>query len=252
MAVLDTNPRSRDNGHASVTSDNAVVWGQPIDASGRIGAVYGQVVQTWIGGLKLGDEQPRFRPPPELPAPLMGRDIDGRYADAMWSALSARIPTARHLGAACDWLDLAWRNTPSMTQNMRLLALYSGFEALFPHVDGRLKTAGALSRLLEGPGTRRRPHTYVPRPNTAPVTRDFSDLEWWFMRFGDVRNAIAHGRVPTRSQLRHGREWHFWIAEERLRDAITKMVAEETETPELLLDFGTRAIHWALRDAGLV
>ena len=41
-----------------------------------------------------------------------------------------------------------------------------------------------------------------------------------------VRNAIAHGRRPTKRELRHGRHWQLWIGEYRLRQAIKEVVAQ--------------------------
>ena len=53
-----------------------------------------------------------------------------------------------------------------------------------------------------------------------------TDLEWWFTRFTFLRNAIVHGRRPTKGELRHGRHWQLWIAEYRLRQAIKEVVAQ--------------------------
>jgi hypothetical protein len=248
-ALLDANPKDPDAGHGVASADNAVLYGHPIAPDGSIAATYGELVTTWVGGLRLGTDHSAIHPPIELPTPLLGRDLDERYADAVLRVIKGDSEDARRISAALDWLDLAWRNSTSITQLMRIPALYSGFEVLLGVGNGKLRMARALSRLLEHRSVRRRERLWIPRPGSHPKRDLFSDLEWWFMRFGELRNGIAHGDVLPRSAWRHGRRWHFWIGEERLRQAITHIVAEKTDLPELRRERGDRVFAWIARDA---
>lgn len=68
-----------------------------------------------------------------------------------------------------------------------------------------------------------------------------TDLEWWYTRFAFLRNALSHGERPRRRDLRHGRHWHMWIAEYRMRQAIKEVVAMNGH-PLLRLDWFSRAV----------
>jgi hypothetical protein len=76
-----------------------------------------------------------------------------------------------------------------------------------------------------------------------------SDLEWWFTRFTFLRNTVIHGEQPTPAQLRHGRNWHLWIAEYRLRQAIKETVARHGH-PLVRLDPIDRAVELAIQRYG--
>jgi hypothetical protein len=56
------------------------------------------------------------------------------HADAWERAVEegcyAPEPGSQRLAASIDWLDLAWRNTPSLTDSARILVMKAGFEAL--------------------------------------------------------------------------------------------------------------------------
>jgi hypothetical protein len=248
-ALLDANPADRDFGHGVATADNAVLYGHRISRDGSLAATYGELVTTLIGGLRLGTDHSAIHPPIELPTPMLARDLDERFAEASLRVIGQDSDEARRVSAALDCLDLAWRNSTSTTQQMRIPALYSGFEVLLGVGNGRLRMARALSSRLGRDSARKREHVWRQRPESSPRRDLFSDLEWWFMRFGELRNAIAHGDELRLGLWRHGRRWHFWIGEERLRQAITDVVAERTGLPELRYDRGERVFAWMARDA---
>jgi hypothetical protein len=162
--------------------------------------------------------------------------------------LNADTDEIRRLLGAIDWLDLAWRNTPSTTYETRILMLKSAFEVLLDRGDRLDDQRSALSALLDPPRPRRR----VRRLTTLqgqPREEAMSDLEWWFTRFTFLRNTIIHGERPTAAQLRHGRNWHLWIAEYRLRQAIKETVARHGH-PLVRLDPLDRAVELAIQRYG--
>jgi len=68
------------------------------------------------------------------------------------AVLTSGALEAGRIGRAIDWLDLAWRNTTSLDDDTRILAIYSGFEVLLGE-EGAEALGVALSDLLE-PGVR--------------------------------------------------------------------------------------------------
>ena len=67
------------------------------------------------------------------------------------------------------------------------------------------------------------------------------------MQFGDLRNALAHGDPIRPSAFSFGRDYHFWIAERRLRQVITKSLIAHTGLSEL--EPAHRAFARAYREA---
>lgn len=76
-----------------------------------------------------------------------------------------------------------------------------------------------------------------------------TDLEWWFTRFTFLRNAVTHGRQPMPRDLRHGRHWHLWIGEYRMRQVIKEVVARHGH-PLVRVDGLDRALMQALSAIG--
>ena len=232
VALLDRNPSdiagddTINAGHQAWTSDNVDVIGHYIQPEGYVAARYGMMTQQLVGGLKVGDEHSEIAPPIEMPFPMMGATPDAFYCGALWDVLTRDTDEVRRLTAAIDWLDLAWRNTPSTTHDVRILILKSAFEALLGHGDQLRHQRPALSALMDKPNARRRPRAWTDHHGQPQGPVDMTDLEWWFTRFTFLRNAIAHGRHPTRREIRHGKHWQLWIAEYRLRQAIKEVVAQ--------------------------
>jgi hypothetical protein len=107
---------------------------------------------------------------------------------------------------------------------MRIVMMKSSFEALFDVGDRVEDQRRALSQLLDAPNAQRRFRNFTTRAGNA-VHEQMTDVEWWYTRFAFLRNAIAHGERPARRSLRHGSNWHMWIAEYRMRQAIKEVVA---------------------------
>lgn len=210
--------------HQIWTSDNVDIIGHRIEPRGHVTARYGALTQTLIGGLRIGDEHSEIAPPAEVPFPVMGGAPDALYANALWDVLRPDSDDVRRLTRAIDWFDVAWRNTPSTSDAMRILMLKSAFEVLLDAGDRIEHQRPALRALLDPPNARQRLRNFTNRQGNR-VQETMSDLEWWYTRFTFLRNAVAHGEKPGRRDLRHGRRWHLWIAEFRMRQAIKEVVA---------------------------
>ena len=147
VALLDRVPeigqKQNTQGWHVPTSDNALVYLHQLDGSGYVAVDYGRMVELTVSGLRIGEEHSRIHSPSELHAPFLGPDPDDVYLDALYTELTAGTAEARRLGRAADWLDLAWRNTTSIDDDTRILAIYSGFEVLLAE-----EGAAALGRAL--------------------------------------------------------------------------------------------------------
>jgi hypothetical protein len=212
-------------GWKSATSDNAALWGHGIDESGYTAVEYGAMVTTLSGGHNvLREDSVSIRPPAELPNPFMYGFFDGPYADAAYAVISAGDDRGRRVGRAIDWLDLAWRNSPSLTPEVRAVGLRTGFEVLFGS-DDTYKVRDLLSDLVDGDDVVRVSRTWASRTG-KPRTAELSDLSWWFMQFAFLRNAITHGDEVPEGQLEYEGRPHIWLGEARLRHAIKLLVAQ--------------------------
>jgi hypothetical protein len=212
-------------GHRTWTSDNLFIAGHNVDPAGYVAARYGAMSQNLIAGLNIDDEHSEISPPAELVCPLMGSGADAVVTDALWTVLRQSTPEARRIRRAIDWLDLAWRNTPSVSQEMRIVLLKSGFETLLDVGDRVVDQRAALQALLPRVAPRRRLRQ-VPTLAGQLRAERMSDLEWWYTNLAFLRNAITHGDVITGGMHRFGRTYHLWIAELRLRQVIKECVAQ--------------------------
>jgi hypothetical protein len=231
VALIDSNPSGvggddmLNAGHGLWTSDNLEIVGHRIQPDGYVSANYGSLTQVFVGGLQIGQEHSEIAPPTEVPFPMLGRPLDALYCEALWDVLRRDTDEIRRLTSAIDWFDLAWRNTPSTTYTSRILMLKSAFEVLLAAGDRIDDQRRALSALLDRPGARRRIRHFANRAG-APAHESMTDMEWWFTRLTFLRNAVTHGELPAPRDLRHGRHWHLWIAEYRMRQAIKEVVAQ--------------------------
>jgi hypothetical protein len=245
FAVLDANDRVIDSLNAGLylaTSENAELYVQPIDEeTGWITHRTGGVLRTQLSaGWKVGATAP---PMPDAVLKLERPVHASRtLAQALFQAL--RDPTReenRRLRIAVEWHAAAMANPRAVTLQQRLIALKTGFEALFRKSDSR-KGAKRLRRLFESATAQHRDklpwvgllwspteRVDLRRPGKPDGEIDVrSELEDWFMALAAARNEIIHeGKLSSheysapieRPLSRYAGEL-FWKGERVLREAI--------------------------------
>jgi hypothetical protein len=249
VALLDRNPENiglkrRPTGWSVPTSDHALFYVHQLNGSGHVVVQYGRMVEVSEMGLQIGDEASVVRAPVEVHGTFSAPDLDELYADATYQELKATTPQNRRLARSIDWLDVAWRNTPSITDETRILALYSGFETLLYDDAAPDQTASAvgakLARLLERSALKmRRSVPKRPKPGQPSECRvaELTDLEWWFVFFAFLRNDLTHGNAVEERQNEWNDQSHLFLGETRLRQAIKHTVAEKGHAEVLLSPF---------------
>lgn len=246
FGLLDANPlwHPDADGWWTATTDNSDLWAQPIDLAGhRVTLVRGSLVRVTSGGWKTTDPNMQIRAPLELHLPQEARfNVDAataiyRTARGVHNDVDAAL--ARRVAIAVRLLAKAWRNSPSIGGEDRIVMLRTGFEALagvsttaaagaaieavFAQLRARGASAESTAHLLWNPDERSdRPLTYPEggKQKTIPV----SDLRHWFAALASVRNEVIHeGTVPEISYAEAGSAYagpFFHVGERVLREAI--------------------------------
>jgi hypothetical protein len=246
FAVLDANDPLPDlnKGHYMATTDNADLFMQPIDENGDIThSRQGALKRITVVGMKIGDEPPPLADAVEhISSPVRA---SAELAGAIYAAVQSGTGDGPAITTAADWHRGALVNSSVMTLQHRVIALKTGFEALFPGVKSRqcarqlralfeTTTAGHLQHLpwiglLWSPQERTDlPRTWVTQDGkTKPDVR--SELEDWFMAFAEARNEVIHNgttlgtwiyKAPPERPLSRYAGKLFWTAERLLREAI--------------------------------
>ena len=252
FASVDRNPRKRvEDSHGTwtiVTADNAELYLWPIDLEqGRITLSAGELVTVKVAGYKISDPDLILRPPRDLHMPIGACSPDplvltGIYETVLRSLRSPREdPDADRVRVAVEWFAKAWPNTQAVQWPERLVYLKTAFEAL-TETSTNWKSARKLRKDFEA-----LPHTtgrdsaiLVWSPEEKPVhTRTWSDkncesqstlitdLEHWFIAFGDARNTIIHeGELlePTYSSSNPDYNGPFFFTAEFLLRGVIKVL----------------------------
>lgn len=158
----------------------------------------------------------------ELLRPFGAPDLDADYASALHRKITDGTDDGRRLRRTIDWLDLAWRNTESMNQDIRIFALRAGYEVLFDD-DDTFSVRDKLSALIDSPDEPRAPRSWTSRAG-HPQTAELTGVAWWFQQFAFLRNALAHGHLIDAQRYVHEDVSHVLLAELRLRLAIREFV----------------------------
>lgn len=233
--LLERNEDRQYSGWAAGTSDNAEPYIWPVNADASIAMQYGLIIRTTAGG------SIKVTAPAELNLPLH-LSLDEERVSALYEIL-AQAPTdlaARQLREALRWLLQAWRNTPSLRIEHRVVLLRTAFEVLLVHGEqvGKETLARRLSdrfaeligqeyvepgKMLWLPGIERSlSEVDGAGPRATQKLAPFDDLERWFIGFSQARNAIVHDGEspvlsdPTESSVFAGEYW--WVATRVLRD----------------------------------
>jgi hypothetical protein len=248
FAALDANDFYRmtdlNRGSFITTSENSTLFLQPIDeAEKRITHLEGGALRmVLLGGIQIG----------AVPLPLpdavvsVTRPVRASKSVARAMFASVRRPQVkknRRLALAAQWHAVAMANASAVTNEQRIIALKTGFEALFgtsssrecarllrhcfesvcaPHVP-KLPWSGVLWSPKERIDLQR-----VHKKNGVNCQDTRSELEDFFMALANARNAAIHeGALPTieytappeRPLSRYAGNL-FWIGERLLREAI--------------------------------
>lgn len=253
----------------ALTTDNADLHVWPIDTvDGHVAQGSGFVVSTLAGGYRIGDDL-AITPPEELRLPFGNVTLDSEIATAVYRTIAGQmddveITDAARVARAISWLAKAWRNTPAISWEDRIVFLKTAFEAL----TGKSTTHEAgtkLRRLFEDVivGDARddatdhllwSPTETASRPftNRSGKSWDCTDLEHWFRAFGEARNDIIHGDSPPLDfdYEEDGSAYNgpmFHTAERLLREA-TKVELTRLGHDRLFYEATTRAICRHLED----
>lgn len=133
-------------------SDNGELFIWPINPQSRsIALERGALMRTLSGGYRIEREDWRVRPPLELHMPHCHIRLDGEILDAVYRSVAGQRGDP-HGGAALElsisWLAKAWRNTPSVSGEDRLIDLKTAFDALTGESSG-VRVAHALRQRFE-------------------------------------------------------------------------------------------------------
>lgn len=261
FAYVDINPRAQaetQEGSGIVTADNAELHAWPIDLEqGRVTLTSGELVEVNVGGYKIGDPGLVLRPPLDLHMPLFPRSPDplvlaGIYKTVLHSLRSPRetsagsqVDPADRIRVAVEWFEKAWLNTRAIQWPERLVYLKTAFEAL-TGTHTNWKSARRLREIFEAlPNTAERDsEVLVWSPAEKPVhlrhwsdkrgrpkCERITDLEHWFIAFGNARNTIIHKvGLPEFEYSGHNASYNgpfFFTAEYLLRAVIKVLLSNE-------------------------
>jgi len=203
----------RHDGWRVATSDNAMLWVQPLDlVDHRIALGRGSRVQSTAGGYKLTDEGFLIPPPLELHLPFY-ITLDAELLEALYTVLMQPPAGTEHvvssIAVAVSWLIKSWQNTPSITWEDRLVFVKVATEALTGKERSHESAAALLEIFRSTPDQRgagvggscllwqpdepllTRTYTKNGRPTASEVTQ----MEHWACALGDARNAVVHGEA---------------------------------------------------------
>ena len=223
--ILDGNPMSKDEQNAALslsTSDNASLPGYGLTPDGFVTMSYGAMLRTSIHGNRIGTRGKAFRPPPELHLPLFGTTLAHEYATAVYNALIKGDDLSVRLNRAIEWLDLTWKNSTSIPTDVRVVAIRSGLEVLIPRrrKDKVFVLARSLSTILGDTEAPKSIRSWRKTYDDPLAKEPYSDLEWWFVEFTELRNDIAHGDQVASDTFQFAGDNHVMLGERALRRAI--------------------------------
>ena len=221
FAFVDRNPRGdpENEGSWTVTTENAALHQWPIDVEhGYFTKITGGMVRVVIHDRRKNHDSERVLSPPlDLHMPMEAPRPDPLVLTGIYKTVlgSLQSPgpnlTADRVRVAVDWFAKSWLNTQTVHHPERLVFLKTAFEALTgtskTHKSARKlrwifeklrdATAADSDFLVWSPEEKPvRPRSWVDKCGRSQTSR-ITDLEHWFMAFGDARNEIIHkGKLP--------------------------------------------------------
>lgn len=206
---------TRFDGWRTATSDNAMLWVQPLDLDDhRITLDRGSRVSLTGAGYRINDPDFTIPAPLELhlpPAVSLDAELLGAVYGVLREPPEGRAAEARAIAVAIRWLAKSWQNTPSITWEDRLVFVKVATEAL-TRKDMNLESAAEMVEIFqsaldqEGDGMGLDALLWRPdepklerkyRSGGKERTSDLTQLEHWACALGDARNAVVHGEDLT-------------------------------------------------------
>lgn len=237
MALSDEDQQAN-AGHMAMTTENAVLYGHPLDGTRSYVIETGSLVR----GLSLrsaeeGKALPKVEPPTDLHTPLMASfDVDA--AQATFEILGQENVVSRRLDRALDWYELCFSNSVAVSQDARIVALRCAFEVLLGVGDETRKVVRATEELLLTDATKKL--TYDAGWAKGPVPGTIDGL--WMSKFSELRNGIAHGdEVPPELWQFEGHD-QVSLGHDRLLDAVKSFIANAVADQLLRLPLGERGL----------
>ena len=248
FAVVDRNPRgsteNSDQGWRMVTADNAELHAWLIDLDkGCITLTTGGLVEVRTGGNQISDPDLVLPPPPDLHIPISATSPDPLVLNGIYKTVLSSLrspdeyPTAIRVRVAVEWFAKAWLNSTVIKLPERLVYLKTAFEALTGTSDS-WGSAKELRKIFEAlPNTTKEDSgILVWSPEEKPVhlrtyktkPKHITDLQHWFMAFGDTRNEIIHDGVLSKHSYsgsnRYAYHGSFFCTSEFLLRAVIKVL----------------------------
>jgi hypothetical protein len=102
---------------------------------------------------------------------------------------------ARRIRRALEWLRFAWTNTISITEDARIVALRTAFEALLTKRTFKTNDGWKLREHFSELVARGEPKTLRTYRDAYGERQqlEMTDAAWWFQSFTRLRNEIIHG-----------------------------------------------------------
>ena len=276
FAALDANdwlrltePNDGNKGWDMATMENADLFIQPIDEDGGITHRRGGALKsTLVGGMRIGDAPPPLADAVQSitrPVP-----VSATLARALFDAVRTKgyrkVPV---IAVAAEWHRSALANPPAVTMEQRLIALKTGFEALF-NTSSSAECARKLRALFKNatgahldllpwrgllwtPNERSNLWRWYWLPNGTRKIERRDEIEDWFKTLADARNDVIHrGSLtravydppPERPQSKYVGHL-LWVGERVLREAIKARLGAE-----VLLNGAIARRAWAMATYG--
>ena len=239
-------------GPPKTTADNALLWAHPFKDRSFTAFVEGGLSSV-IRSISLTDGEIEQIPQPDgltvIRGGLLG--LDNERMTALYEEMAKGLILGRRLRRTLEWLNFAWTNTVSITEDARIVALRTAYEALLS-TRKNSKTEfirTELSRLL----TPRAPKTRRDYKNEWDKDKDekLTDIAWWFQSFTMLRNEIIHGDDIHRHSRVFGShdESHVMLASKHLLELIPRMLVKAGHPADLLEHQRVRTMMKAVEKA---
>jgi hypothetical protein len=233
-------------GHAVATSENALLYGHPIEDGQACVTESGVLVRAAHIRFAPADKPlPKIAPPSELPTLMFG-SFDDELSDATYAALSASDASSRRLSRALDWYRIALSNADAVTLDVRVGAARSALEALTGANEKTKLLVRAYGVLMRDQRTTETTYNNVFWAN-GPV--QLTPDEWWLTRLCDLRNHIVHGDEIPDDLWQHEGFHQLNHMHDRLISCLKLVVAAHAENQLLRLPRVDRMFQRAHEEA---